>query len=84
MWSLVEKLNTIQTTDTSNLVRKTNYDICSITQKVNKLTKDLGSKNGIAGFVEKKNDEKVKKNNKRVTSNETSHIEVGKKIDNIA
>ena len=56
MWSLVEKLNTIQTTDTSNLVRKTNYDICSITQKVNKLTKDLGSKNGIAGFVEKKND----------------------------
>ena len=46
--------------------------------------KDLGSKNDIADFVEKKKDEKLKKSNKRVTSNETRHREVAKKIDNIA
>ena len=81
---MLKRLNTIQTTDTSNLVRKANYDIHSITRKFNKLMKDLGSKNDIADFVEKKNDEKLKKSNKRDTSNETRHREVAKKIDNIA
>ena len=81
---MLKRLNTIQTTDTSNLVRKTSYDIHSITQKFNKLMKDLGSKNDIADFVEKKNDEELKKSNKRVTSNETRHREVAKKIDSIA
>ena len=50
---LVKKVNANQTNDTSNLVRKTDYEIYSITQKFNKLMEDLRSKNDIAGFVKK-------------------------------
>ena len=50
---LVKKVNANQTNDTSNLVRKTDYEIYSITQKFNKLMEDLGSKNDIADFVKK-------------------------------
>ena len=64
---LVKKINAIQTTDTSNLVKKTDYD-----------TKSLGNwkkkQKRCWGFFLKKFYDKLKNVNKKVTSNKTKHI----------
>ena len=108
---LVKKVNNINTTDTSNLVKKTDYNIkiSEIENKINDhdyakyitaqgfnklISKNfasrlsqatLGSKNDIANFVNNTDfDDKLKRLNKKVTSNKTKHVLVENELNELS
>ena len=108
---MIKKVNAIQATDTSDLVKKTDCDtkIGEIENKIvdhdhdnknittpefskftaenfaTRLTqKKLAIKAGIDDFVEKTNfDDKLRKLNKKVTSNKAKHLEAEKKLTDL-